>query len=628
MLLDGLGRVLLEDFIRGLFAQRVGRGLRLGVGNIGLAITGGLGIIAALGQIHMIVSVAGGAAALGAHHGADGKQQEADAKQPGEHQRGGAQIAAGLAGHRLKHLDGRNRDGDQGRNRHLRHGGGRSSRRGVGDGDFVGIKGLGVIQRVLDAGGKAELARLGDGEVALDGDGLRRSQLAHGGDAGSAVIQGHALGRLGGIVGQLQGEAHIGRHLRHGGGAGGGVQGQVHHLAGIINADLDLVGGDHVGSARIVRQGDGILEGRAFRQGELLFAHQRFAGAQGEIGEDLAVLGVRHADIGIGNVAVVLDGQGEGNGVAVLDGGLVGRQDFIQHQAGIGLGDGDGGQLLGQGLVPRLVGHLAAAGQIVLAHGGGELDGLALARRQRGDGLRIGGNGGVLLHADVLDFHIAGIVQLILHGGGLAVAHHLGIDGTVDRQARGRAGKGQRGAGAEGLDHHVAAGVHIVIAEHIGQLALIQLLLGDIVGMLRGHIIALFDQRLAAVAKGRHQRAAGIIEHDRLGHIGFARVNHAHRHRNGAGCGEAGRLNRQGKIDIVVRHGRQRKQQCQQQKQRCKHCADSSFGFMGKKHARPPFLIRGHPAWNGMIANFIVLYSLRSVKQTAAFPAISAEFLQ
>ena len=168
----------------------------------------------------------------------------------------------------------------------------------------------------------------------------------------------------------------------------------------------------------------------------------------------------------------------------------------------------------------------------------------------------------------------------------------------------------------------------IVGGENLFGLALIQLLLGDVVGMLRGHIIALFDQRLTAVAKGRHQRAAGIIEHDRLGHIGFARVNHAHRHRNGAGCGEAGRLNRQGKIDIVVRHGGQRKQQCQQQKQRCKHCADSSFGFMGKKHARPPFLIRGHPAWNGMIANFIVLYSLRSVKQTAAFPAISAEFLQ
>ena len=29
-----------------------------------------------------------------------------------------------------------------------------------------------------------------------------------------------------------------------------------------------------------------------------------------------------------------------------------------------------------------------------------------------------------------------------------------------------------------------------------------------------------------------------------------------------------------------------------------------------------------------MIANFIVLYSLRSVKQSAAFPVISAEFLQ
>ena len=507
----------------------------------------------------MVIGAAAGAAVLGPHDGADDEEHEGDGEQGDQRHGGVAQQPVGLHGGGLQHVDGRGGHGDQGgRGDHGGHGGGDHGG-GVGQHDLVGVKGHGVVQGVLGAGGEAELARLGHGEHTGDADGLAGLQAVHGVDIGGAVLELHALGLEGGIVGQRQGEGHV----RGAGGDGGGIgirhQAQHQYLGGIVDAHLHLVGGHGAGGAGVVRQGDGVFEGRALGQGELLFLHQRLARAQGQVGEQLAVLGVGDGDVGIGDVAVVLDGKGQRHGLAVGDGGLVGGQDVAQLQPGIGPGDGDLGQGDGLGVLARGVGHPAGAGHVVSAHGGGELDGLALAGGQAGDGLGRAADAAVFAHADVFDLHVARVVKLILHVDGLVPAHHLGIDGAVDGQVHVGAGVGDLGALGQGLHHHVAAVVHLVVAQGVGQFAVGELLLGDVVGLLGGDVFALLDQGLAAVAKGGDDLAVGILQGNGLGQVAVAGVGHAHGNRHGAGLGQAGRLHGQGKADGLGGQSGQRK---------------------------------------------------------------------
>ena len=103
--------------------------------------------------------------------------------------------------------------------------------------------------------------------------------------------------------------------------------------------------------------------------------------------------------------------------------------------------------------------------------------------------------------------------------------------------------------------------VHLVIAKHIGQPALVQLGLGYVIGLLGGNIFAVLDQRLAAVAKGGYQLGVGIIQHYGLGHVAVAVVDHADGYRNRPRRGKAGRLYRQAEADGLLRLRGQRKQQ-------------------------------------------------------------------
>ena len=121
------------------------------------------------------------------------------------------------------------------------------------------------------------------------------------------------------------------------------------------------------------------------------------------------------------------------------------------------------------------------------------------------------------------------------------------------------AGVGDLGALGQGLNHHVAVFVHLVVAQGVGQLAVGELLAGHVVGLLGGDVFALLDQGLAAVAKGGDDLAVGVLQGYGLGEIGVAGVGHADGNRHGAGLRQAGGLHGQGKADGFGGRSGQRK---------------------------------------------------------------------
>ena len=269
--------------------------------------------------------------------------------------------------------------------------------------------------------------------------------------------------------------------------------------------------------------------------GDFLFQRQAFTGFELLVGKHVAQRGVRHAQVAVIHIACIFEFQRQGNGAIfhhALDiAGQIGGQRSFPIRNGL--------VFHGIGLCFRfsfgLVGNGGAAGQVLLAHGDGIAHLGSLARLQQRNGL--------LFLVDILIFfngHIreadgTAVGDVIAYHHLLALSGHGGADGALDVHIG--FGRLQRDGRANGLAlvHSLAAVLIEGVFDKVNHGAVFQRAVVDVIGTGPCGAFPRLEQHRAIGAEIGHDLRRGVVEHDRVLHIGVARIGDGDGHVNCAG---------------------------------------------------------------------------------------------
>ena len=495
-----------------------------------LFLLGGRHIVAPLCALKLVDRGFAGLALVRPALGGDDEQHARGRQQEACHNNHRQQHALNDLGHPA-HAgigDGGNRSGAEGGiGRGLGRRGGRSgsgSGNGEGDLDFVAFKRQLALQRVLGRHGKAELARHGQRRVARKRPRFAGGNAGKGIDLRIAVGDHHIFGLHLAVVDDVHGEADQARLFKDLGAVRRGGHGKVKRILGRNGGHGQRLGHHRHLRPALVGGGHGKLVLRRDGNGDLFFQRKALAGLELLVGKDVAQRGIAHAQVAVIDAAGVFQLQGEGDGTVFHHALDVAAQ--LGRQGGFAVGDGlvfDGiGLRLAFGF--GLVGDGGAAGEVLFAHGDGIADLGGLSGLQLGDGLLLFVNVLVFLDGDIREGHGAAVGNVIAHHHLLVLTGDGGADGAFDLDIRLCRLQGDLLADRLALVNGFAAVLVEGIFDIINHGPVFQRAFADVVGPRPGRALARLEHDRAVGSEVGDDLRGGVVEHDRVLHIGIAGV--------------------------------------------------------------------------------------------------------